>query len=266
MAGSDQADREELAASTRGLPKKARLLGRLGAERLIDGGDVFKRVMTDALRLLEAASEVLFRPGMPIPRLPVEGGAIQAGNVAREMTRGHGFPAPASASAPPANSVSALAGNTTDFAVPDMLQFLSSLRKSGVMFVRCSKELFTVHLDDGQVIHATSNNAPPGDRLGDLLISEGFITKEQFDRFLTRYTRSAGKIGVAMEREELVSREQLARALEVQVQRLFHRMFTASNATFSFQQRTMETVDNRINLPMTQLLLESARAHDESGR
>lgn len=266
MSGNDQADREELAASMRGLAKKARLLSRLGDDRLVDGA-VFKRVTQDAIRLLEAAAEVLFRPGMVVPRLPNEAASLEPSTIAREMTRGPVFSAqPASTPNPPSSSVSSLSGSTEDFSVPDLLQFLGALRKSGVLFVRCSKELFTVHIEDGQVVHATSNNAPSGDRLGDLLISGGMITKQQFDAFLTRYTRAAGKIGVALEREELVTREQLASVLETQVQRLFHRMFNAPGATFSFQQRAVHGVDHRINLSMTQLLLESARALDESGR
>jgi hypothetical protein len=75
---------------------------------------------------------------------------------------------------------------------------------------------------------------------------------------------SASRLGAALESEELVSREELRAALEYQIQQLFHRLFCAKDATFTFGQQPDEDDDGRIRMNVTQLLLESARTLDES--
>jgi hypothetical protein len=71
-------------------------------------------------------------------------------------------------------------------------------------------------------------------------------------------------LGVALVREQVVSRQALQIALTYQVQGLFQRLFAATEASYTFSSsvRLMENPDLRMNV--THLLLESARTLDES--
>ncbi len=151
-------------------------------------------------------------------------------------------------------------------ALADLLGLLSAMAKSGVLWVQSSGETFSIVLQDGGVVHAASDRSPPGLRLGEILVAQGAVTQSQFDAFLARFKTAAGKLGLALEREEIVTRAQLAAALEYQVHRLFERMMTQENATFVFTERPAESSDHRLRISVPMLLLESCRVRDEKNR
>lgn len=259
----DEREHAALVASIRGLARKAGTIGRLAAERVGHGRRV-KEVLTDAVRLLDAAAELVYRPRIEVPRLAGQRElAPNPERVALEMTRFQRHLGPPAAG--PANAVSVLSGNARSIPIRDILGLLGAIRKNGVLTVRTASEKVTIQLEDGHVVHAASNNSPPGERLGDVLVAEGMVEKERFERFLRKHTRSAGLLGVALEREELVSREQLTRALSIQIERLFQRLFATREASYSFQERPVAGPDHRVRLPLEQLLLESAPAEDVPG-
>jgi hypothetical protein len=107
------------------------------------------------------------------------------------------------------------------------------------------------------------NVSPVGSRLGDVLVKLGFVTEPQLYDFLRGFTSAKGKIGVALETAGLVTAEQLTLALEHQVRMLFQRLFALQNASFSFTERKSSSIENRLKLDITHLLLESARVSDE---
>ncbi len=162
------------------------------------------------------------------------------------------------------SSTTLLTGSTRVVPVPEMLEFIGTLKKTGIMFVRAGRETYTLQLEDGYLVHASSSASPSGTKLGDYLVKLGFITQERLAKYLEKHSRWQGKLGIALERDGIVTREQLTQALEHQVRGLFDRLFSLQNATFSFSQRSPCARENRIRIGITSLLLESARAQDES--
>ncbi len=161
------------------------------------------------------------------------------------------------------SSTTLLTGSTRVVPVPELLEFIGTLKKTGVMFIRAGRETFSLQLEDGFLVHAASSASPPGTKLGDYLIKLGHLTKEQLAAYLAKHTRWQGKLGVALERDGMVTREQLTEAITMQVRQMFERLFVLENATFSFTQRDPCARENRIRIGITSLLLDSARAKDE---
>ena len=134
------------------------------------------------------------------------------------------------------------------------------------MHIATDTETFTLEIAGGHITHAVSDHSPPEARLGSILLARGTITEDQLDRFLTSYSSSSVPMGEALEREELVSKQELQAALEQQVQGLFNRLFAEHEATFSFYLGNPNHPETHIRMNVIQLLLESARSSDEQSR
>lgn len=147
--------------------------------------------------------------------------------------------------------------------IASVLAFLSSNHKCGTLRVRTTDETFSLEIVDGDVVHTFSDRSPDGERLGDILVQRGLIDQATLDEFLEKYASSSGKMGAALEREELVGMAEMRTALEVQTQRLFHRIFGAEDAAFYFYRSEAPPPDLHIRMKMIHLLLESARTQDE---
>ena len=70
----------------------------------------------------------------------------------------------------------AIEGSLADVGLADICQLLTLGRKTGCLTLTDRSNFGYIYLDQGTVIHATVLNRP--DRLGDLLIRNGAITKE----------------------------------------------------------------------------------------
>ncbi len=156
-----------------------------------------------------------------------------------------------------------LTGSSENVPLPDLISFLQSQRKSGVLKVVGDEEIFTIEIESGELVHASSDNSPPQCRLGEVLVRQGFIAEARLVRFFEKYKDRRGQLGEALLREELVSEERLAEALRLQVQQLFHRLFDTENAYFYFVEGQAEARDLNVRMNVTRLLMESARVQDE---
>jgi len=155
-------------------------------------------------------------------------------------------------------------GNTRALSIPDLLHILRAQVQTGVLQVALEKEMVFIEFEEGDVVHAYSENAPEHSKLGEILVDRGDITRDRLDSFLFCYTPSRGMFGDALKQGELVTEDQLTAALEDQIQRLFNRMFEHGAADFWFQHGQPRRADGRTRMNVIGLLLESARMQDEA--
>ncbi|MEO0649988.1 MAG: DUF4388 domain-containing protein [Planctomycetota bacterium] len=169
------------------------------------------------------------------------------------------------ARAPQGDSVHDLRGSSAVVELPEVLELLASQGKTGILEVETETEEITIHLREGKLVHAASNGAPEGDRLGDLLVSMGFVSRDRLSAFLKGFAGSGRLLGEVLATGSVVSPEELQAALAEQVQRLFHRIFQARGSRYRF---TPSDVDSgrfqRVDLGLRFLLFESARHLDET--
>lgn len=167
-------------------------------------------------------------------------------------------------SAPSADHTLAMHVKSGFLATPDLLAFLCSLRKSGVLFVETADERFTIELVDGDIAHAHSDGAPDAERLGNVLVEHGVLTHAVLDRLLGESSRL--RLGARVLERQLAGRDDLRTALETQIRRLFQRLFTARAHNFVFWEGPCVWGDLSMRLNATMLLLDGARAADEEQR
>jgi len=146
------------------------------------------------------------------------------------------------------------------FKVPDVMLHMSLFRKTGRLILKSPSEDFEIHLLDGDVVHAESSNTPPGLRLGEILIAQGSVTEKALEEFLEKHEGDPERLGRALKNEELVSEEDLARALTWQFQQLFSRCFRLKEVSITFQEVDPPEQEPEVRLNVVALLMEGVSA------
>ncbi len=153
-------------------------------------------------------------------------------------------------------------------ATPDLITFLCSMKKTGVLLIDTVDERFTVELESGDIVHAHSDGAPEGERLGDVLVENGVLQQSDLEAMLAEGIRGrfGGRLGARLLDRKLATPDDLLGALETQIRRLFQRLFPASATDFVFWEGPCVWGEQSMRLNATMLLLDGARAIDESSR
>ena len=129
-----------------------------------------------------------------------------------------------------------LSGNTRTVALPVVLQILQHASVTGTLTVQRHSLEKCVHLKNGQIIFATSNDGQ--DRLGEMLVKAGFLTRENLETALTLYRRNAGlkKIGAILVENGYVSPKNLFAGLKTQVKDIIFSLFLWEDADYRFEE------------------------------
>ena len=182
---------------------------------------------------------------------------LGAGELAVEAPRD-----PSAQGAPPSPKHEiGLHGREKICAMPDLIGFLSSQQKTGLLEIVTGDETFQLEFEAGDVVHAQSDRTPEGQRIGDVLVARNAIAREALER--VRGMTPGPRLGATLVESGLVTREHLLGALETQIQQLFQRLFEARVECFRFWIGPPIHADARIRLNATSLLLEGARVSDE---
>jgi hypothetical protein len=162
---------------------------------------------------------------------------------------------------PSPDHVLALRGVGDVWPPPDLLGFLSSQRKTGLLEVATASEVFGVEFDAGDIVHARVNPPMPEQRLGDVLVASGAIDRVLLERL--RRAKPKEKLGDLLLRGGHVTQEQLLGALKSQIQILFNRLFVARAVRFSFWIGPPMLAEGSMRMNAMALILEGARTFDE---
>ena len=158
----------------------------------------------------------------------------------------------------------AIQGSIEEAGLPDVLQLLALGRKTGCLVVIDGTMMQgQIFLDDGRVSYATVSNRP--DRLGDMLLKSGRITRQQLDQAVAEQTRSSGhQIGRILVDAGSIDRAELEQFIRFQVEEAVYFLFTWKQGTFSFTSDRLPPHQSLlVPLDTESLLLEGARRVDE---
>ena len=268
MAKTDEATKETksrlwtLVLMCRHVALKARQLGR--GKKVIDA-----KVLQEAENHLSAAS-VLLDTGIQntfLPLRPASPAGVMELTQMMLHTDGSALSDPAKRptdAAPSKNHQLVLHAQAGLVPTPDYVAFLSQAQRSGILQVFTEKEVFSIEIEDGDIVHAHSDGAPAGQRLGDILVEQGVLTPGKVQELLD--SNKGQRFGARVVQHNGVTRDELLRALEAQIRRLFHRMFSSKAREFLFWAGPCLLAEQSLRLNANMLLLDSARAADEALR
>jgi Domain of unknown function (DUF4388)/FHA domain len=157
-----------------------------------------------------------------------------------------------------------LEGNLDRFEVPDLLTFLNMGRRTGVLVLEREGQETKLFLREGRPVFATSTQESL--RLGSVLVRTGRLSAATLQKALDR--RGGGfRLGQVLLAQRLLSEEELASYLKVQVSEVIFDTFEWRQGLFTFYDKvpppaTVVTLE----MDLQNLIMEGVRRLDERDR
>src|SRR6478735_731013 len=157
----------------------------------------------------------------------------------------------------------AIKGSLKEASLPDVLQLLAMGKKTGCLAVTHRNNFGYVYFDKGRICYASIVNRR--DRLGDILVKAGSITKVQLDAAIAAQAAHNDKrLGELLVAQGAITREALHEQIKLQIEEAVYFLFTWKEGTFNFEGEVApEEQDFLVSINPESLLLEGARRVDE---
>jgi uncharacterized protein DUF4388/FHA domain-containing protein len=156
-----------------------------------------------------------------------------------------------------------LEGSLSHFEVPDLLTFLNLGRRTGVLVLECADRESKLFFREGRPLYATSTADDL--RFGSLLVRFKKIDAQTLDRVLD--TRPTGRIGQALLQAKVVTEEELASLLKIQVSEVIFNTFEWRQGVFAFYDQVAAPLTAvTLDIDLQNLIMEGVRRIDERSR
>jgi len=225
-------------------------------DKILGGGEQARPGAPDRGLLDRGVSAGASAPA-EMPTMPIERTAVPA----------RAQPAPASA-APITAPKAVFTGDLQLLAVPDLMEFLKSSRRTGTLVITSSVGIGAVHMRQGMITGAAS---PHSKNTGKFLLEGGHVTEEQLGQ-AAEYQRADSPnrlIGSILVERGLVDRETLQQALVRQIKCAVMEMVGWTSGRFAFEpdkRGQADESDVEVELDTQEVLLDVMRQLDEMNR
>lgn len=163
--------------------------------------------------------------------------------------------------APSPQHALALFGQGTVLPIPELIGFLGTVGKTGILRIITAEETYVLEFLMGDIVHGEAMSAPKGHRLGDLLVAQGVIDRGTLEGACEKVP--SWRLGQTLLKKNLIEKGHLVAALQTQIQWLFNRLFRDEAKSFTFWSGPAICAEDGVRLNTTSLLLEGARFSDE---
>jgi hypothetical protein len=161
----------------------------------------------------------------------------------------------------------ALQGTIKDFGLPDIFQLIGLQRKTGILMLTNDKdkESVTVTFESGMVVMADSSQRRLEDRLGNVLVKQGKLSRERLEDALTTQKQTLQRLGHILAASSAITTRDLRDALSVQVAQIVFRVFRWRDGRYQFNAADTVDYDRENFVPMSTdfILMEGIRMVDE---
>jgi hypothetical protein len=159
---------------------------------------------------------------------------------------------------PPHPAVALYQTDLAQTPLPEILVTIHRYKVPGTIECRRGDEMKRVFLDRGQIIFATSNRVE--DSLGDKLLREGKLTRDQYDESGRRMRTTGKRQGVTLIEMHALEPKDLFVALRAQIQEIVWSLFAWQDGTVIFtpgRDKHLEFI--RIDIPIPQAIMQGVR-------
>jgi tetratricopeptide (TPR) repeat protein len=158
----------------------------------------------------------------------------------------------------------AIKGSLKEASLPDVLQLLTMGGKTGCLSVTDRQSFGYIYFEEGRIIYASLLNRR--DRIGDILVREAVITREQLDAAIEEQSsaRDGRRLGEILKDSGYIEQATLHKWVRYQIEEAVYHLFTWSQGTFYFEPgQRPEREQILVSIDPESLLLEGARRVDE---
>ena len=159
----------------------------------------------------------------------------------------------------------ALEGTIRDFGLPDIFQLIGLQRKTGILTLKNEKDQVTVAFENGMVVAADSSTKRLEDRLGNVLVKQGKLSKERLDDALLTQKATLQRLGHVLTTQNAITVKDLKEAITVQISQLVFKVFRWRDGEYHFAPTDTVDYDRENFAPMSAdfILMEGIRMVDE---
>jgi hypothetical protein len=155
-----------------------------------------------------------------------------------------------------------LKGDLKTMALPDILQWIASGRKTGTLQVERRSIKKRIALRDGLIFSSWSND--PRESLGQFLIRLRLVTEEQLFKALLGQEQNGRLIGSILVSEGILTEEELRQALKAKAEETIYDLFLWPSGGFEFKEGELpQDVLIAFESAVTPVILEGIRRIDE---
>lgn len=126
--------------------------------------------------------------------------------------------------------------------LPDILEFLNSTKKTGLLILKHENERKELFIKEGNVIFAASNLNE--DRLGDLMLKEGKITKEDYDKSVELMAGKSKRQGKILIEIGAIEPKDLWSWINKQIKKIVYSVFEWTEGEFYFSEGELPSQEN----------------------
>jgi hypothetical protein len=159
----------------------------------------------------------------------------------------------------------ALEGTIKDFGLPDIFQLIGLQRKTGLLTLKHDQEQVTVVFENGMVVNADSASKRLEDRLGNVLVKQGKLSKDRLEEALGTQKQTLQRLGHVLVTQHYITQKDLKDAITVQVSQIVFKVFRWRDGEYHFAPTESVDYDRENFNPMSAdfILMEGIRMVDE---
>jgi len=132
-----------------------------------------------------------------------------------------------------------LHGSFSHFRLSDILIGLQRTLRTGILDIRQGLIHKKVYIKNGDMIFSTSNQVE--DRLGDILLKEGRLTREQYEQAQERKKKTDERYVLILVDSGFLNPSELLNAIELQATRIIESIFALQKGDFVFVEGPLPT-------------------------
>jgi len=159
----------------------------------------------------------------------------------------------------------ALEGTLSDFSLPDIFQLISLQRKSGVLTLTGKDDVVAVFFKDGNILAADSQQERIEHRLGYYLVRAKLLSDEQLKKALDIQKETLQRLGNILLSYNFITKEELQKTLQLVITQKIYKLFRWRDGEYHFDpDAPVEFKDDYFTpLPAQGILMEAVRMIDE---
>ena len=158
----------------------------------------------------------------------------------------------------------ALKGTLKDFGIADIFQLISHQSKTGVLHLKTKNKEVRIAFSNGDVVRAESTTRKKKDLLGTMLVRAEVISEEQLGKALENQRRTLKRLGDLLVEAGFISRKELREFTHLQITETLYQLFNWESGTYEFESDEV-TYDTETVEPIRSenILMEGFRMVDE---
>ncbi len=156
-------------------------------------------------------------------------------------------------------------GQIKSITMPDILQFIDSLKLTGKLSVLSPSLYSEVYIENGMIVFATLSKKGYHKFVTDLIEEDGKITKEEISKLLIESKQKKAPIGRIIVDNGYLTDDELMNYLKRMAEDAFFMMIEADSGNFYFESSPipMHFSDIKFRIAMPGLILDGLRRFDE---